>query len=447
MDTVTVTEPVAVADKKAARGKSFGSGFNPGRYRPTKRTELAPQEEAAAFTRHADCGGLFKQSDGRYSVYVQCDKCGGFIDPNKSTDSYTEDGILYTRQDEMAAPVVVTGAKAKPVFGVKPVPVSSGDTDALATIRALLGGAVDEAQVRKVAAEVVADSFGSIAEAVREAFDKSGALRKVIEIRQQDGPVVTLEEHTHTSFESVLKTAGYRRPLPGTDRTTRFNIMLVGPKGCGKTHLAHQVAKALGLRYGALSCGAGTTDGEIIGRVIPNLTGGTANLQTSLFLDFFEHGGVFLLDELDALNPTTALRLNMALENGRMFDALGREVQRHADFLVLAGLNTWGHGASREYCGREMQDSALLDRFAGAEFDFGYDEKLEAFLCPDAGLLAKLWGMRKRAVELKMVRRIVSTRRIVAAYELVAGMGMTHKEAIDRVTAGWPEADKTAVLR
>lgn len=68
--------------------------------------------------------------------------------------------------------------------------------------------------------------------------------------------------------------------------------MIVGPTGSGKSTLAKQAAEALQMRYGSFSCNMEASKSELVG---------FANLQgyvTSQFLDFYENGGVFLVDEL-----------------------------------------------------------------------------------------------------------------------------------------------------
>src|SRR5438105_4005451 len=49
----------------------------------------------------------------------------------------------------------------------------------------------------------------------------------------------------------------------------RMETLMGGPTGCGKSHLAEQIAKALGLRFGSLSCSSGMSEGQITGRLIP----------------------------------------------------------------------------------------------------------------------------------------------------------------------------------
>lgn len=68
--------------------------------------------------------------------------------------------------------------------------------------------------------------------------------------------------------------------------------MIVGPSGSGKSTMAKQAAEVMGLRYGAFSCNLEASKSELVG--FANIDG----YVESSFLDFYENGGVFLVDEL-----------------------------------------------------------------------------------------------------------------------------------------------------
>lgn len=150
--------------------------------------------------------------------------------------------------------------------------------------------------------------------------------------------------------------------------------MIVGPTGSGKSTLAKQAANAMGLRYGAFSCNMEASKSELVG--FANLNG----YVTSQFLDFYENGGVFLVDEYDAMSPSIAVVLNAAFDRTGQISVPNRMenpvAKKHKDFYCILAGNTWGSG-SVEYQGREMQDMAFLDRFKLCRIFIGYDEKIE----------------------------------------------------------------------
>src|SRR6266496_4472592 len=102
-------------------------------------------------------------------------------------------------------------------------------------------------------------------------------------------PPSKMDGKVHEKFAEILNLAAQR-----------MEILMVGPAGCGKSHLAEQIAKALGLRLGSISCSAGMSEGQITGRLIPSGEAGRFEYQRSQFVEFYERWGVFLLDEIDA---------------------------------------------------------------------------------------------------------------------------------------------------
>jgi hypothetical protein len=225
----------------------------------------------------------------------------------------------------------------------------------------------------------------------------------------------------------------YRFPLLLSAVAARVNTMLVGPAGSGKTTAGLKVAEALRLPFeftGAIDNSyklAGFIDAQ--GRVIH--TG---------FRRTFEHGGVFLFDEMDGSMPGALLAFNAALAND-MYDFPDGCVKKHPDFRAIAGANTYGTGADRQYVGRNKLDAASLDRYSVLEW--GYDEALEASLvgaqapkgCPvpqsikplsegEAQALAVHWLARvqkvRKAVQDLKVLHVVSPRATINGSKLLA---------------------------
>jgi len=165
----------------------------------------------------------------------------------------------------------------------------------------------------------------------------------------------------------------------------KVNVFLVGPAGSGKTTVAKQVAHSLGLRF--------HFNGAIHSEY--KLTGfrdAQGKVHRTAFREAFEHGGLYLFDEIDASQPAALLAFNAALANG-MLDFPDRYVQAHPNFRCIAAANTWGKGATMDYVGRNALDAATMDRFAMLEIR--YDASLErrmAHLASDGQIdLAEAW--------------------------------------------------------
>jgi MoxR-like ATPase len=259
-------------------------------------------------------------------------------------------------------------------------------------------------------------------------------------------------EHFHENFELALTT------LKATN-----HLWLGGPTGGGKTHMAEQIAKALGLDFYMYSCTQGMLESKFEGKRWLD-----GEFQTTAWIQWGENGGVMLIDEADAMNDNVRLLLNSFLANGRM--ALPNRIDnpvmiRHERALIIIGTNTWGAGATGDYTGRDTIDLATRDRFAAMKVELGYDRELEHKLLGDqlAGWEqlgnGKPW--RPKALlspigqALEQIRanietygipsQALSTRTKLNAARLLAH-GVTAEDIIQMYFTGWDSIDKNKAI-
>lgn len=189
----------------------------------------------------------------------------------------------------------------------------------------------------------------------RIAAEEAGKTRPVlVRIENPAGMREVGERMLHPLFPEVLRACA-----------AGVAPMIFGPAGAGKTTLAHQVAESLGLPFHFT--GAVQKKHELLGYM-----DATGRIVRTAFREAFEHGGLFLFDEVDASSPQALLCINAALSNGFCDFPDGR-VNAHRDFRFIASANTNGNGATREYCGRNQLDGATLDRFAIFQCDYQPD--------------------------------------------------------------------------
>jgi cobaltochelatase CobS len=300
-----------------------------------------------------------------------------------------------------------------PVPPIKPSAPKASDSDALDALRKLLSPTVDEATVRQI---VMAE--------VKKAMDDSPVVK--IEVVRPDGSAHKVEGHVRPEFKKIL-----------TRASIGINTLLVGPAGCGKTHLAHQVAEALGRPFASVSCTAGMSESALQGWLIPGENNGAFEYLSSDFVRMYEQGGVFLFDEIDGSDSNTLLFMNQALANGSFFLPIRKGaslVKRHPDFVCMAAANTFGTGANQTYAGRERLDESTLDRFRAGVVSLDYDQTFERkSVAPD--LLAWGWAIRKRISEARL-RRVMSTRFLLDATKLLKA-GETVEEIKATFFEGW----------
>ena len=289
-------------------------------------------------------------------------------------------------------------------------PDSDEMKNALALIELLKGNksGVNPDEVRKI----VADELTRIAP-------------KEIILTKPDGTKHEIKGYVRPEFESILRKAN-----------CGLNIMLVGPAGCGKTHLAHQVAEALGKTFASVSCTAGMSESALQGWLLPS-EGGAFEYMPSDFVTQYENGGVFLFDEIDAADPNTLLFVNQALANGGFNLPIRKGktyVKRHPDFVCIGAANTYGTGANMTYAGRERLDESTLDRFRAGMVKLDYDRKFESSVV-DAEVYDWAYKVRERIVASRL-NRVMSTRFMLDATKLKVS-GESLAEIKDTYFTGW----------
>jgi hypothetical protein len=281
---------------------------------------------------------------------------------------------------------------------------------------------------------------------VSEQQDKLAALKENANRTFKEVFIKTLEGTAITTLTEVTLPVVYDRVMQLA--ASRRNILLVGPAGCGKTFLAKLVADSLKLKFGSVSCTAGMSESHLLGRSIPDFHKGLSRFQGTDFLDCYENGGVFLLDEIDAADPNLLLAINSAIANGYC-NVPNRPDKpraiRHKDFVMIATANTFGRGATRVYAGRNQLDDATLDRFRIGVIECTYEPAIEAVVCSDDALRNRLQTMRAK-IEAAGLRRTLSTRFLEDAQIMVKEQGWTIEAVVETFLQGWTSDERTKVL-
>lgn len=283
------------------------------------------------------------------------------------------------------------------------------DAEHMAALLAQLADSMSTAIVQDVAAQFTETVPSMVADLLASA--------RPVSITVGDLPAVQVDVK-HKCLEDVL--------LMVVAGTSPF---LVGPAGSGKTTLAEQIAKVLGRPFYMAS--RVSSEYKLTGFVDAN-----GKCVRTAFREAYEHGGVFLFDEVDASDADALTAFNAALA-GKLADFPDGVVARHPDFTAIAAGNTFGRGADRQYVGRNQLDAATLDRFQVYEVE--YDEQLEIQLAGNEEWTRHVQKVR-RAIELEKVRHVVSPRASISGAKLLAA-GMERSKVEEACI--WKGLDQT----
>jgi len=215
------------------------------------------------------------------------------------------------------------------------------------------------------------------------------------------------------------------------------NVYLHGPAGSGKTTTAMKCAEAFGLPFYCVA----KVENE---QMLLGYEDIKSDLVRTQFREAYEHGGVFLFDEMDASGSSAIVALNMALANGYcpFPDAT---IKMHSDFKCIGAGNTTLGGATYQYSGRNQLDGASIDRFVFVEF--GYDEDLERAIAPDAQWCAYVQAARAEAAVILPDKLITPRATITGGHAILDG-GLDRTEIEDAtVYKGWDIEDRNTVHR
>jgi hypothetical protein len=318
-------------------------------------------------------------------------------------------------------------------------------------------GAVPEAMEKRmyeVLTDVIVKHRETLGEtAFRVVGEAAEAMKKTLEVYAKEQVREAAEKRAPVVIKDGSKTRKVKGVLPPEFQrivelaSAGIPIMMVGPAGCGKTFLGQKVAEALDLDYSDQSCSEGMSESVFNGQLLPIGNGGSFQHCPSPFMERYEKGGVFLLDEMDAGDPNLFTYINKAIANESYTVAARYKnpvVKKHDKFRLIAAANTFGNGADAMYVGRNQLDAATLDRFKVGLVTMDYSHDVESSLAP-ADLCSWAWTVRGKIGEFKL-RRIMSTRVIKDLATMTRLYKWEQSDWEASYFKGWTEAERKMIL-
>ena len=382
----------------------------------TQHIRLSAEQRTAvrrAITSHSEWNAYRMDNGGMTSAELTSAKCleiaarfgidvANVIERAESSKAIERAWEQAAMDDEANATDMKANAMSEKVE--KPAPTNDKAAQALAALSSLLSPQIDDAALEKIVAKKVAQAL-------------EGTPLQRIEVVREDQTRHKVEGTQHPLFADLL-TALSARDSAGKP----VCVWIAGPTGSGKTHAAEQAAKAIGAPFyfnGALGMSH-----ELLGFV-----DAAGNYHTTPFRQAFEHGGVYLFDEVDASDNSALLALNAALANGvAAFPNRAEPIKRHKDFRCIGAANTFGQGATAEFIGRAKIDAAFLSRFP-VKLAWGYDIALEQAISGNADWAKRVQSARARA-QAAGVKIVIDPRHSMAGAALLAS-GMDEKRTAE----------------
>lgn len=214
-------------------------------------------------------------------------------------------------------------------------------------------------------------------------------------------------------------------------------VYLYGAAGCGKSHTAEQIAKALGLDFY-------TQSQVLFAHDVKGYGDANGTYQETPFFKAFTRGGLFFIDEMDASAPEALVVLNTAIANRRYDFPIIGNVEAHPNFRIIAAGNTALTGADTEYTARAVQDASTINRFAFFEMQYEKNVELNVMAKGDKPLYTFICDLRKAIAEAN-IQLCVSYRQTAAlATERAVKYG--REKALKRVVFGGRDADEIRII-
>ncbi len=155
----------------------------------------------------------------------------------------------------------------------------------------------------------------------------------------------------------------------------KYNVILEGPTGCGKTSLVYAWCAARGLALYAFPSSAAAEPSQFRGRWVPDPATGLLRWQDGGMTDVVRYGGVVYVNEGNFLRDAVASDMFGLLDKRRKIELLdndGEVIYAPDEFMVIMDFNE-GYKGTREL------NAAFRNRFA-IPVSMDYDEKIEAKL-------------------------------------------------------------------
>lgn len=230
-------------------------------------------------------------------------------------------------------------------------------------------------------------------------------------------------------------------------------VLIIGPKGTGKTTLVHRFAEQRDLLLESVNFSLRTRESHLVGT--KTIESGSVSFDEGVLVKSMKRGGVLYLDELNAAEADMLLRLDEALDDRRQLvlkESSGTTVKAADGWFVVGTINPLSHAGTKDI------PPQILSRFpVRIRLEYPPPE-IEAEIvrrhiksgCPDDKLDAgiRLANTLREAAAVEEIAYAPSIRETISYGKLVAA-GMPAAEAASivfgNVYAQWGDIEHNKV--